>query len=251
MAGHSKWANIKHRKGAVDAKRGKIFTKLIKEITVAARLGGNSTDTNARLRLAVDKAKSQSLPKDKIERAIQKGTGELEGENIEEVIYEGYGPGGVALLLNCTTDNKTRTVAEIRNVFTKKGGHLGESGSVAWVFEKKGLLRVEKKSTSEETLLEKALEAGAEDLMQEQDTVVITTSFEDYFSVREKLEKTGVAFLENSGIEMISKNNMTIENEEDAKKLFSLIETLEDLDDVQTVWANFDIPEDLIEKVNS
>ena len=250
MSGHSKWANIKRHKSVVDTKRGKIFTKLIREVTVAARLGGGTINSNARLRLAVEKAKSQSLPKDKIERAIQKGAGNLEEENIEEVTYEGYGPAGVAFLLDCTTDNKTRTVAEIRNVFTKKGGHLGESGSVSWVFEKKGLLRVEKKSISEETLLEKALESGAEDLTQEQNYFVVTTNFEDYFSVKEKLEKSNICFFENSGIEMVPKNSIFIENEEDAKKLFSLIEALEDLDDVQNVWANFDVPEELMEKVH-
>lgn len=251
MSGHSKWANIKHRKAAVDAKRGKVFTKLIKEITIAARLGGGQFESNPRLRLAIEKAKSESLPKDKIDRAIQKGTGELDGENIEEIAYEGYGPAGVALLIVCATDNKNRTVAEVRNVLTKRGGNMGTSGSVAWLFEKKGVLRVDAKKIKEEELFEMTLDAGAEDIEKDSNVFSITTSFADFHHVKDKLESQNITFLNESGIEMIPKNYIKIGNEEDAKKLVTLIESIEDLDDVQNVWANFDIDDELLEKVSA
>jgi YebC/PmpR family DNA-binding regulatory protein len=248
MAGHSKWANIKHKKGAADAKRGKIFTKLIKEITVAARLGGGGLDGNARLRLAVDKARAQSVPKDTIERAIKKGTGELDGVVIEEVSYEGYGPGGVALLVDGATDNKTRTVAEIRMIFSKNGGNMGESGSVGWMFEKKGVLRVNAADVKEDELFETALDAGADDLKSEDDTLVILTNFEDFQKVQDKLFAKKVPIRE-AGVEMLPKNTVAVDNEEQARKLFALIETLEDNDDVQHVWANFDVDETVMEKL--
>jgi YebC/PmpR family DNA-binding regulatory protein len=248
MAGHSKWANIKHKKGAADAKRGRVFTKLIKEITVAARIGGSQVDGNPRLRLAVDKARAQSVPKDNIERAIKKGLGELGGVSIEEVAYEGYGPAGVALLVDGATDNKTRTVAEIRNIFAKKGGNMGETGSVSWMFEKKGVIRIDANSISEESLFEKALEVGADDIKREDDVFLVTTSFEDFHTVQAALAKLGLAIKE-AGVEMLPKNTIRIESEEQAQKLFSLIEALEDNDDVQNVWANFDIDEAILEKL--
>lgn len=248
MAGHSKWANIKHKKGAADAKRGKVFTKLIKEITVAARLGGGTIDGNARLRLAVDKARAQSVPKDTIDRAIKKGTGELGGDMIEEVTYEGYGPGGVAILIDCTTDNKTRTVAEIRMIFSKNGGNMGETGSVAWMFEKRGVLRVDATQVKEDELFETALDAGADDLKGEDDTLLVLTSFEDFHKVQEKLASKNTP-IRSAGIEMLPKNTMAIEDEEQARKVLTLVELFEDNDDVQNVWANFDIDDALLERL--
>lgn len=246
MSGHSKWSTIKRHKGAVDAKRSKIFTKLIREITVAAKMGGSGVDGNPRLRLAVDKAKAQSMPKDSIERAIKKGAGELEGVNYEEITYEGYGPAGVAVLVDCMTDNKVRTVAEVRNAFSKLGGNMGEGGSVAWMFEKKGVLYVAAEGVSEESLFEKAIEAGAEDIRQEGDQFIITTAFTDFNSVKDKLEKQSVTSKE-SGFEMVPKNTTPIATAEDAQKILNLIEALEDNDDVQNVWANFDIADNVME----
>lgn len=250
MSGHSKWSTIKHKKGATDQKRAKVFTKLIKEVTMAARLGGANPDGNPRLRLAIEKARSQSVPKDNIDRAIKKGTGELGGDAIEEASYEGYGPAGIAIIVDCTTDNKTRTVAEIRNIFAKKGGHLGESGSVAWMFEKKGVIRIDAAGTTEEILFEKALDAGADDIKREEDIFVVTSAFEDFNKVHETLTKGGFAVKEAS-IEMLPKNTTTLASEEEAQKLMSLIEALEDNDDVQNVWANYDISDDLMEKLAS
>lgn len=248
MAGHSKWANIKHKKGAADAKRGKVFTKLIKEITVAARLGGGAIDGNARLRLAVDKARAQSVPKDTIDRAIKKGTGELGGDMIEEVTYEGYGPGGVAILIDCTTDNKTRTVAEIRMIFSKNGGNMGETGSVAWMFEKRGVLRVDATQVKEDELFETALDAGADDLKSEDDTLLVLTSFEDFHKVQENLTSKNIP-IRSAEIEMLPKNTIAIEDEEQARTVLTLVELFEDNDDVQNVWANFDIDDALLERL--
>lgn len=250
MAGHSKWANIKHKKGAADQKRAKAFTKFIKEITIAARLGGGNVDGNPRLRLAVEKARAQSVPKDNIDRAIKKGTGELDGATIDEASYEGYGPAGVAILVDCTTDNKTRTVAEIRNIFAKKGGNLGESGSVSWMFEKKGVLRIDASGTTEEILFEKALNAGADDIKREDDVFLVTSPFEDFNKAHEALVKDGFVVKE-AGVEMLPKNTITLTGEEHAQKLMALIEALEDNDDVQNVWANYDIPDALMEKLAS
>lgn len=250
MSGHSKWSTIKRKKGAADAKRAQVFTKLIKEITVAARVGGADPGMNPRLRLALEKARAQSVPKDTIERATKKGSGDLEGHAFEEVTYEGYGPGGVAILVDCTTDNKTRTVAEVRICFSKRGGNMGETGSVAWMFEKKGVLYVEKSATSEEALVELALELGADDLKVEDDVFMITTSFEEFHRVSEGLAKKNIPIKE-SGIEMLPKTTLKIENEEQAKTLLTLIEALEENDDVQNVWANFDIDEALLERCAS
>lgn len=249
MAGHSKWANIKHRKGAVDAKRGKIFSKLIKEITVAARMGGGDPDGNPRLRSAIAAARSENMPKDNMERAIKKGTGELEGAIYEEIIYEGYGPGGVAVLVECMTDNKNRTVAEVRSFFSKSGGNLGESGCVSWMFDKKGSILVDKSSVDEEKLMELAIEAGAEDVEEEDDDFQILTAPEDFPDVREALEKGDISFIEAS-VSMIPKNVIEVADEKTANQLMKLLENLEDNEDVQKVHANFDIPDEIMDALS-
>jgi len=249
MSGHSKWANIKHRKGAADARRGKVFTKLIKEITVAARMGGGDINANPRLRRAVDTAKTENMPKDNIARAIKKGTGEIAGEVYEEILYEGYGPGGVAVLVECMTDNRNRTVADIRHYFTKSNGNLGESGCVAWMFDKKGLILIDKGSISEEDLMELALEAGAEDVVEEENEFQVITTPESFDDVREALEKAEVTPLEAS-VSMVPQNTVEVTEEKPAKALLKLLENLEDHDDVQNVHANFDIDDDLMEQLS-
>lgn len=248
MAGHSKWANIKHRKGAQDAKRGKIFTRLIKEITVAARMGGGDIDANPRLRSAVAAAKGENMPKDNIERAIKKGTGELEGETYEEIRYEGYGPGGVAVLVDCMTDNRNRTVGEVRHAFSKSGGNLGESGCVAFMFDRKGSIIVDKDTVDEEKLMDLALEAGADDVVEEETTFQVLTAPDDFDSVREELEKADIEMVE-AAISMIPQNTIEVAEEKKAASLMRLIDTLEDNDDVQHVHANFDIPDEIMEKL--
>lgn len=246
MAGHSKWANIKHRKSAVDAKRGKIFTKLIKEITVAARIGGGSLDSNPRLRRVVETARSQSMPNDNIERAIKKGTGELEGVNYEEITYEGYGPAGIAIIIESMTDNKNRTVAEFRHLLSKRGGNLGENGCVAWMFERKGLLSFDKSKVSEEKLMELALEAGAEDIQDGDDSWDVITDPENFDTVKDALKNLESTSAE---ISMIPQNTVKLESKDDAEKILKLMDSLEDHDDVQKVHANFDIPSDILETV--
>lgn len=242
MSGHSKWHTIKHKKGALDAKRGKIFTKLIKEITVAARTGGSGdVDSNARLRKVVNDAKGMNMPNDTIDRAIKRGTGELEGVNYEEITYEGYGIGGVAVLLETVTDNRNRTVAEVRHLFSKNGGNLGEAGSVAWMFDKKGLLIVDKEAKSEEELFELALEAGAEDMKDDGDVFEIYTTPENFEAVNEALQKAGIE-TQSAEISMIPQNYIKLEGD-DAKKMLKLYEALDDHDDVQNLYANFDIDE--------
>jgi YebC/PmpR family DNA-binding regulatory protein len=249
MSGHSKWANIKRRKGAVDAKRGKIFTRIIKEIMVAARMGGGDATGNPRLRSAILAAKAENMPKDNIERAIKKGTGELEGVSYEEITYEGYGPGGVAVLVDCMTDNRVRTVADVRHYFSKSGGNLGESGCVSWMFDKKGTILVDKQVIGEEQLLELALEAGAEDVVEEESEFQVITAPEDFESVRETLTAEGVALGEAS-VSMVPKNVVGVTEEKVAKQLLRLLESLEDHDDVQYVHANFDIPDELMEALS-
>ncbi len=249
MAGHSKWANIKHKKGAQDAKRGKIFTRLIKEITVAARGGGGDPDGNPRLRTAIAAAKAENMPKDNINRAIKKGTGEIEGEVYEEILYEGYGPGGVAVLVECMTDNRNRTVADVRHAFAKNNGNLGESGCVAWMFEKKGQILVEKEVISEDELMDKALEAGAEDVIEDGSVFQVLTEPEDFGAVREGLEGDGLSFLEAS-IAMIPKNTVDVTEEKVGKSLLKLLEMLEEHEDVQDVHSNFDIDDALMEKLS-
>ena len=239
MAGHSKWKQIKHYKAATDAKRGALFTKLIREITMAAKLGGGDPGGNPRLRLAIDTARSSSMPKENIERAIKKGTGELEGVSYSEVTYEGYGPGGVALLIDAVTDNPTRTVAEVRAKMTRLNGNLGTPNSVAWMFEKKGQIYVDAATIDEDTLMEKALEAGAEDVAREDERFLVTTAPSEFHAVQEGLKQAGVAVGE-AELAMVPKNTVSIRGD-DAKALFKLLETIEDLDDVQKVWANFDI----------
>ncbi|MGC2238916.1 MAG: YebC/PmpR family DNA-binding transcriptional regulator [Pyrinomonadaceae bacterium] len=242
MSGHSKWHTIKHKKGALDAKRGKVFTKLIKEITVAARTGGSGdVDANARLRKAVTDAKAQNMPNDTIDRAIKRGTGELEGVNYDEITYEGYGIGGVAVLVETMTDNRNRTVAEIRHLFSKNGGNMGEAGSVAWMFDKKGYIVVDKAAKSEDELFEIVTEAGADDMQDEGDVFEIYTSPENYEAVDEAIKKAGIE-PQASEISMIPQNYIKLEGD-DARKMLKLYEAIDDNDDVQKVYANFDIDE--------
>ena len=246
MSGHSKWHTIMHKKGATDARRGKIFTKLIKEVTVAARTGGSGdVDLNARLRKAVTDAKAQNMPNDTIDRAIKRGTGELEGVNYEEITYEGYGIGGVAVLVETMTDNRNRTVAELRHIFSKNGGNLGEAGSVAWIFDKKGLIIVDKAAKSEDELFEIAIEAGADDVQDEGDVYEIYTSPENYEAVNEAIKKAGIES-QNSEVSMIPQNYIKLEGD-DAKKMLKLYEAVDDNDDVQNIYANFDIDESEME----
>ncbi len=249
MSGHSKWSTIKRKKGANDAKRGKIFTKLIKEITVAARMGGGDINGNPRLRTAVTAAKAENMPKDNIERAIKKGTGELEGAVYEEILYEGYGPGGVAVLVETMTDNKNRTVADVRHYFAKSGGNLGESGCVGWMFDKKGRIVVDRSRVDEDELMELAIEAGAEDVVEEEDVFQVITAVEDFSEVVEGLEKGGIAIAE-AAIVMIPKNTVDVTSEKTARSLLKLLENLEDHEDVQKVHANFDIPDELMEALS-
>ena len=222
MSGHSKWSTIKRKKGALDAKRGKIFTKLIKEITVAARMGGGDPEGNPRLRSAVGTAKSENMPKDNIERAIKKGTGELEGAVYDEISYEGYGPGGVAVLVDCMTDNKNRSVADIRHAFSKSGGNLGETGCVSWMFEKKGSILIDKDTIGEEELMDKALEAGAEDVVEEDNVYQVVTTPDDFEAVREALETDGIKFIEAS-VSMIPQNVVEITEEKPARQILRLL----------------------------
>ncbi|MFP7753204.1 YebC/PmpR family DNA-binding transcriptional regulator [Thermodesulfobacteriota bacterium B35] len=249
MSGHSKWSTIKRKKGANDAKRGKIFTKLIKEITIAARMGGGDPAGNPRLRSAITAAKAENMPKDNIARAIKKGTGDLEGAVYEEILYEGYGPGGVAVLVETMTDNKNRTVADVRHFFAKSGGNLGESGCVAWMFDKKGTILIDKKGVDEEELMDIAIEAGAEDVVEEETTFQILTAPEDFSEVVEILEKNSISFLE-ANIAMVPKNTVDVTEEKTARSLLKLLENLEDHDDVQKVHANFDIPDSLMEELS-
>ena len=245
MSGHSKWSSIKHKKGAADAKRGKIFTKLIKEITVAARMGGGDPDGNPRLRSAIAAAKAENMPKDNIERGIKKGTGELEGVSYEESSYEGYGPGGVAVLVECLTDNKNRAVAEVKHLFERHGGNLGEPGCVAWIFEQKGLIALDRDKVDEESLLELALEAGAEDVNEEETQFEIITSPSDFEPVKNAIDEAGLPYT-LAEITKIPKNTVKIEGKK-AQQMLNLMEALEDNDDVNNVYANFDISDEVME----
>jgi len=245
MSGHSKWSTIKRKKGATDAKRGKVFTKLIKEITVAARFGGGDPDANPRLRTAIVAARTENMPKDNIERAIKKGTGELEGVAYEEMVYEGYGPGGAAVLVESLTDNKNRTVADVRHIFTKSGGNLGEAGCVAWMFDKKGLLVLEKNNVNEEVLMEVALEAGAEDIRDEESTFEVITAPEDFESVKKALDDKGLKCVVDE-ITMLPKTTVELEGKE-AEQMLRLMDGLEDSDDVQKAYSNFDISDETFE----
>jgi YebC/PmpR family DNA-binding regulatory protein len=241
MSGHSKWATIKHKKGALDAKRGKIFTRLIKEIVIAARSGG-SPDSNSRLRTAITAAKAGSMPAENIKRAIMRGTGEIEGGQIDEVTFEGYGPGGAAVLVNCATDNRNRTVSEIRHAFSKNGGNLGEPGSVAWMFERKSQVVIEKEKATEDQLMELALDAGADDVRDMGDSWEVISAPESHATVIEAIHKAGIPTA-SAEIAMLPKNLMTVDARHVAGML-RMLEVLEDHDDVQSVFSNFDYDEE-------
>ncbi|MFZ5425426.1 MAG: YebC/PmpR family DNA-binding transcriptional regulator [Thermodesulfobacteriota bacterium] len=244
MAGHSKWKNIQVRKGAQDAKKGKVFTKVTKEIMLAAKAGGGDPNINARLRSAIAAAKAVNLPKDKIDTAVKKGTGELAGGNIEEVTYEGYGPGGVAIMVEAATDNRNRTVADIRSIWAKNGGQMGEAGCVAWMFDKKGVISLDKAKYSEDQVMEAALEAGAEDVTGEGDSWVVDTAPENFDAVRQAIEDAGLE-VQEAEISMVPKNTVDVDAET-GRKLLKLVDALDDYDDVQATHANFELPEELL-----
>jgi YebC/PmpR family DNA-binding regulatory protein len=246
MSGHSKWSSIKHKKAAVDAKRGKMFTKLIKEITVAAREGGGDPDSNPRLRTAVANAKAQNMPNETIERGILRGTGQLPGTSYEEIIYEGYGPKGVAIIVEVVTDNRNRSTSDLRNILSKNGGNLGERGCVSWMFDKKGLIVIDKDKADEDDLIMVTLDAGAEDIKSEDDSYEIITEPQHFESVRNAVQEAGIeTTLEE--ISMIPQTTVKLDGKE-ALQLLKIIGSLEDHDDVQNVYSNFDIPDDLIEQ---
>ena len=247
MSGHSKWANIKHRKASVDAKRGKIFTKLIRELTVAAKHGGGDVESNPRLRTAINTAKGANMPNDTIERAIKRGTGEIGGDEFYELSYEGYGPGGSAVLVRTLTDNKNRTVSDIRRIFTKHGGNLGENGCVAWMFDMKGRIAFEKDTVDEEQVFDLVLDAGADDVVTEDSELVVITPPEEIEAVKAVLDEAGLKY-ETAEVTMIPQNSVKIEGKE-AEHMIRLMEALEESDDVQNVYSNFDIPEELIESL--
>lgn len=246
MSGHNKWSSIKHKKGAADAKRGKLFSKFIKEITIAARVGGGDPTGNPRLRTVLDKARASNMPKDNVERAIKKGTGELEGVNIEEITFEGYGPAGVAVLVETLTDNRNRTVAELRHIFEKCGGNLGAAGCVGWMFTKHGILTFDK-DVSEEALMETALEAGAEDISEEEGIFTVTTSPTAFESVKQACEAKGLKFVE-ADLSMVPQNTVKLDHAA-ATRMLKLMDTLDEHDDVQNVYANFDIDAKTMEEV--
>jgi YebC/PmpR family DNA-binding regulatory protein len=249
MSGHSKWSTIKHKKGATDAKRGKVFSKLIKEITVAARLGGGDAAANPRLRTVILKAKEANMPADNIKRAVQKGAGELPGVSYDEIVYEGYGPGGVAVLAEVLTDNKNRTVAEIRHIFSKHNGNLGETGCVAWMFQTRGLIAVDKAGVDEERLLEIILEAGAEDLNEEGESFEVTTDPAEFENVKKSVEDTGISCV-FAEVTKIPQSRIRLEGKE-AEQMLKLLSALEDNDDVNAVHANFDIDDEIIERIGA
>ncbi len=242
MSGHSKWSTIKRKKAAQDAKRGKIFTKLIKEITIATRQGGPDPSANPRLRLAIDNAKSANMPMDNIKRAIKKASGESGSDNFMEITYEGYGPGGIAILIESVTDNKNRTVAEVRHLLNKHGGSLGESGSVAWMFDRKGVITISKQDKTEDEVLEIVLDAGAEDLQTEDEFFEVTTAVEDFETVRKAVQEANLE-IENASLQWIAKNSVSVRGET-AEKAMKLIDALEDNDDVQNVYTNADFVEE-------
>ena len=248
MSGHSKWSQIKRKKGATDAKRGQVFTKLIKEITIAARFGGGDPEGNPRLRTAIAAAKAENMPKDNIDRAIKKGTGELEGVSYDEFLYEGYGPGGAAVLIEVMTDNKNRTTAEIRHIFAKSSGNLGEAGCVAWMFEKKGYIVVEKSAADEERLMEVALDAGADDIQEDEKEFEVVTDPGAFDAVKEALEVAGIKYV-LAEVTMHPQSVVQLEGK-NAEQMLRLMEQLEDHDDIQKVYANFDIPEGVMEQLS-
>ncbi len=249
MSGHSKWSTIKHKKGKLDAARGRAFSKLIREITTAARIGGGDINANPRLRTAVESARAINMPADNIERAIKKGTGELPGVAYEEVIYEGYGPGGVALMVRALTDNKNRSTSEIRHVFDKYGGNMGSTGCVAWQFKPQGLIVVSKDKVAEDRIIELALEAGADDVQTEASAYSILTPVESLEQVKKALKDAGIAW-ETAELTRIAANTVRV-NEPEASKVLKLIEMLEELEEVQQVYANFDIPDEVLERISA
>jgi YebC/PmpR family DNA-binding regulatory protein len=249
MSGHSKWHSIRHKKGAVDVKRGKIFSKLNKELMVAARMGGGDPAGNPRLRQAIAAAKAENMPKDNIERAIKKGTGELEGVQYEETIYEGYGPGGVAVLVEVMTDNKNRAAADIRYIFNKRGGNLGEAGCVAWMFDKRGLIVFERDQVDEDDILETAIEAGADDVITTEDQFEVHTDPATLESVKQAFDDRELSYA-MAEITMVPQNTIKIEDEAQANQVLKLMEAIEDSDDVQKVYANFDIPDEILQRIS-
>ncbi|MGW8223236.1 MAG: YebC/PmpR family DNA-binding transcriptional regulator [Syntrophobacteria bacterium] len=249
MSGHSKWHSIRHKKGAVDAKRGKIFSRLIKELMVAARMGGGDPSANPRLRQAIASAKAENMPKDNIERAIKRGTGELDGVNYEECIYEGYAPGGVAVLVEIMTDNKNRAAADVRYIFSKGGGSLGEAGCVAWMFDKKGLIVFDQELVNEDEILEVALEAGADDVVASEDQFEVHTDLAAFESVKQAFDDLELRYA-MAEITMLPKNTVEIDDESLAVQVLKLMEAIEDSDDVQKVYANFDIPDKILQRIS-
>ena len=247
MSGHSKWSTIKHKKGAADAKRGKVFTRILKEMTVAARMGGGDPNGNPRLRAAIAEAKANNMPKDNIERAVKRGTGEIEGVTYEELTYEGYGPGGVALMVETMTDNRNRTVAELRHIFSKNGGNLGEAGSVAWMFDKKGYIVVDKAAKSEDELFDIAIEAGADDIQDEGDVFEILTAPDNFETVHEAIKAAGIE-PQAAEISMVPQNYIHLEGG-DAKSMLKLYEAIDDNEDVQDVFTNADIDDAVLEQL--
>ena len=247
MSGHSKWSSIKHKKGAADVKRGKIFTKLIKEITIAARMGGGDPDANPRLRTAIAAGKAENMPKDNVNRAIKKGTGELEGVDYVEMTYEGYGPGGAAVIVESLTDNKNRAVADIRYLFNKANGNLGANGCVAWMFDKKGIFIVDKSDSDEDALMEVAIDAGAEDVKDEGDSFEVITEPEDFEPVREALEKAEIKY-HDAEITLIPQNPVSLKGKE-AEGMCKFMMALDDCDDVQNFYTNADIPEEIMNEL--
>ncbi len=248
MSGHSKWHSIKHKKGAVDAKRGKVFTKLIKEITVSTRLGGKDPDSNPRLRVAIAAAKAENMPKDNIDRAIKKGTGELEGTSYEEFTYEGYGPGGVAVLLDVLTDNRNRVVADVRHIFERAGGNLGEAGCVSWMFSQNGLILFKKDMVDEEKLYELALEAGADDIREDEKEIEVITKPSSFERVKAAFDNVGLTYV-LAEITMIPKSTVKLDGKH-AQQMLNLMEALEDNEDVNHIYANFDIPDEVMESLS-
>ena len=242
MSGHSKWSTIKHKKGAADKKRAKIFTKLIKEITVAARMGGGDPTANPRLRHAIDSAKAQNMPKDTVDRGIKKGTGDMDGVNYEEIMYEGYGPGGVAVMVECLTDNKNRTIADVRYIFNKAGGNVGTDGCVAWMFDKKGVISISKENADEDALMEVALDAGAEDIKDEGDSFDVLTAPEDFDAVKDAIDGAQIS-CEVAEISMVPQNTTAVSGKE-AEQMIKFMEALDDNDDIQNFYTNADIPDE-------
>ncbi len=247
MSGHNKWSTIKHKKGAADAKRGKLFSRLIKEITIAARMGGGDADGNPRLRSALNAAKAANMPKDNMERAVKKGTGELEGSAYEEFNYEGYTPGGAAVLVEVLTDNKNRAASEVRHVFSKHGGNLGESGCVAWMFNKRGLITFDPEEVTEDVIMEIALEAGAEDVSSDESEIEVVTALEDFEAVKAAFEEKGLKYSE-AEISMIPQTTVELDAKT-ATQTMKLMDALDDLEDVQKVWSNFDIPDEVMQSL--